>query len=125
MDKRIFDFIEQAEAKALATYADDCLNVVPVSSIRIVDEKIWLINYFMEKTETNILRNNKVALVCWSDMAGFQIKGTCSYLREGPEFEQAKDWIKGILPDRTVKGLIVIEPEEVFDVAPNKDTLQQ
>jgi uncharacterized pyridoxamine 5'-phosphate oxidase family protein len=68
MEKHIEEFILSAEAKALATYSNDNLNVVPVSSIKIMEGKIWLINYFMDKTLSNILENKSVALVCWRKM---------------------------------------------------------
>jgi len=125
MEKHIEEFILSAEAKALATYANDSLNVVPVSSIKIMSGKIWLINYFMDKTLANILKNGNVALVCWKKMMGYQIKGKTFYITEGEDFNEAVKWIKSILPERVVKGLIVLIPEEVHDVSPTKDTKEK
>ncbi len=125
MEKYIEDFIISADAKALATYAEGNLNVIPVSSIKVHGGKIWLINYFMEKTLANIRKSNKVSLVCWRKMMGYQVKGEATYVTEGSEFEDAVGWIKELLPDRTVKGLIVITPHEVFDVSPAKDTKEK
>lgn len=34
------------------------------------------------------------------------------------------EWIKETIPDRIVKGIIVIEPKEVRDIAPDKKTLE-
>lgn len=120
MEKHIEEFILSAEAKALATYSNDNLNVVPVSSIKIMEGKIWLINYFMDKTLSNILENKSVALVCWRKMMGYQIKGVVSYVTSGQNFDEAVKWIKSILPDRVVKGLIVLTPNEIYDISPNK-----
>jgi hypothetical protein len=64
-------FIISAQSKALATYGEN-LNVVPLSSVKIVNGKIWLVNYFMDKTLLNILANPSVSLVCWSEMIGFK-----------------------------------------------------
>ncbi len=125
MEKHIEEFILSAEAKALATYANGNLNVVPVSSIKIVNGKIWLINYFMDKTLSNILEDEKVALVCWRKMMGYQIKGKTSYVTEGEDFDEAVKWIKSILPDRVVKGLIILTPEEIHDVSPTKNTKEK
>jgi len=122
MEKHIEDFILSADAKALATYTQDTVNVIPVSSITVRDGKIWLINYFMDKTVANITTNKKVALVCWRKMMGYQIKGEASYSTAGPDFDEAVAWIQSILPDRIVKGLISITPEEIYDIAPTKDT---
>lgn len=125
MEKHIEEFILSAEAKALATYANGKLNVVPVSSIKIMSGKIWLINYFMDKTLTNILKDGRVALVCWRKMMGYQIKGKVFYVTEGEDFDEAVKWIKSILPERVVKGLIVLTPEEIHDVSPTKDTKEK
>lgn len=125
MEKHIEEFILSAEAKALATYSNDNLNVVPVSSIKIMEGKIWLINYFMDKTLSNILENKSVALVCWRKMMGYQIKGVVSYVTSGQNFDEAVKWIKSILPDRVVKGLIVLTPNEIYDISPTKDTKEK
>lgn len=125
MEKHIEEFILSAEAKALATYSNDNLNVVPVSSIKIMGGKIWLINYFMGKTLSNILENKNVALVCWRKMMGYQIKGAVSYVTSGQDFDEAARWIKSILPDRVVKGLIILTPNEIHDISPTKDTKEK
>ncbi len=122
MDKNIEKFILNSTAKALATLGKNGLNVVPVSSLKVVDYEIWLINYFMDKTVENIKENNKVALVCWNKMFGYQIKGEVEYFENGEKFDEAVIWIKEILPDRIVKGLLVLKPEEIFDIAPTKNT---
>lgn len=122
MDKNIEKFILNSTAKALATLGKNGLNVVPVSSLKVVDDEIWLINYFMDKTVENIKENNKVALVCWNKMFGYQIKGEVEYFENGEKFDEAVIWIKEILPDRIVKGLVVLKPEEIFDIAPTKNT---
>lgn len=122
MEKDVEDFVLSAESKAFATYSDLGINVVPVSSIKIVDGNIWLINYFMDKTLSNIERNKNVSLVCWKKMMGYQIKGTVSYETNGSNFDLAVDWIRSILPDRVVKGLIILKPNEIHDISPTKDT---
>lgn len=122
MNQNIEKFILNAPSKALATYGKYGINVIPVSSLKIVDGEIWLINYFMDKTLENILENKEVGLVCWSKMFGYQVKGEASYLEEGEKFEQARVWIKEILPERIVKGLIILKPKEIFDIAPTKNT---
>lgn len=122
MNTQIEQFVLHADSKALATTGPNGLNVVPVSSVKIVDGKIWLVNYFMDKTVENIKADSHVALVCWSGMSGYQIKGDVLYTEEGAEFEQAKEWIHSILPERVVKGLLIIIPTETFDIAPTKNS---
>ncbi len=125
MEKHIEEFILSAEAKALATYSNDNLNVVPVYSIKIIEGKILIINYFMDKKISNILGNRSVALVCWRKMMGYQIKGVVSYVTSGQDFDEAVKWIKSVLPDRVVKGLIIITPNEIHDISPTKDTKEK
>lgn len=125
MEEYIKEFILSADSKALATYSDGNLNVVPVSSVKIVGNRIWMINYFMDKTLSNILKNSSVALVCWRKMMGYQIKGSISYITEGKDFDEAVKWIYSILPDRVVKGLLVLTPDEIHDISPTKDTMEK
>ncbi len=123
MDSLITSFLLQADAKALATTSKEgTINVVPVSSIKIEDGKIILVNYFMEKTLENILSNTAVALVAWSKMIGYQIKGSAEYYTSGDVFDRVVAWIKETIPSRIVKGVIVITPTEIHDIAPDKKT---
>ena len=122
MEKHIEQFILEATSKALATYGKHGINVIPVSTIKVVDGDIWLINYFMDKTLQNITSNNNVALVCWLKMMGYQIKGEAEIFTKGEKFEEAVKWVKQILPDRTVKGLLILHPKEIFDISPTKNT---
>ncbi len=106
-----------AEAKALATVVNNELNVVPVSSVKVVDNKIWLIDYFFDKTRSNIQQNPKAALTFWIGLRGYQIKANTTYLTQGEDFNAATDWIAEIHPNRIVKGLLVLEVQEIFDIS--------
>lgn len=110
--------ILDADSKALATNGPHGLNVVPVSSVRVENGQIWLVNYFMEKTAENIVADPQVALTCWTGMAGYQVKGRVDYQEDGEIFNDVKAWVADTLPDRVVKGVLVIEPEEVYNIAP-------
>jgi hypothetical protein len=114
----VMDSLLNAEGKALATHGPHGLNVVPVSTIRIVDGKIWLINYFFKKTIENIKAEPRVSLVGWKGFDGFQIKGDILCVTEGPQFEEAKAWVAQKLPDRVVKGLLILSPEEIYNISP-------
>lgn len=125
MENNVEKFILSADSKALATFSDLGINVVPVSTIKIIDGKIWLVNCFMDKTISNIEKNPIASFVCWRKMMGYQIKGPISYETEGNNFDLAVDWIKSILPERVVKGLIILKPEEIYDISPTKDTKEK
>lgn len=64
--KVIIESLINANSKALATSFDNQTNVVPVSTVKVVERKIWLIDYFFKKTKSNFLNNPKVALTFWT-----------------------------------------------------------
>lgn len=107
-----------ATSKALATTGKHGINVVPVSTIRIVDNKILLMNYFLNKTLDNVLENPNVSLVCWKGLGGYQIKGSVEYVDTGTMFEEAKEWVVKNVPSRNLKGLLILEAKEICDVSP-------
>lgn len=118
LSNEVTDLLLTADAKALATHGPHGLNVVPVSTIRVVDGKVWLINFFFKKTIENILAEPYVSLVGWKGFDGFQVKGSSQYDTSGPQFEEAKTWVAQKLPDRVVKGLLILTPEEIYNISP-------
>ena len=117
----IVEIIENAEGKALATSVPGCLHVVPVSTAKVANDKILLVNYFMGKTLENILENPDVSLACWRGLEGFQIKASVEYLTEGDHVDSIKKWVAEILPDRIVRGVLELTPYEVYDVSATSD----
>jgi predicted pyridoxine 5'-phosphate oxidase superfamily flavin-nucleotide-binding protein len=115
--ENIKEFILNADSKALATFTNENVNVVPISVVKIQDENIILLNFFMGKTVENIKLNNKVAIVCWKGLEGYQIKNEVKYIEEGEVFEIEDKWSKENFPERTLKGVLVLEPKGIFDVA--------
>lgn len=113
------DFVLHAESKALGTYGLN-INVVPVSTIFIIDDKIILCNYFMQKTMANILKNPEVSLSCWSGLNGLQIKGRASYETTGMMFAEIKKKITRQHPDRLLQGIIIIRPQQLHDSSVKK-----
>ena len=119
LNSQVADLLLSADSKALATFGPNNINVVPVSTIRIVDGGIWLMNYFFNKTAENILSNPYVSLVGWRGYDGYQIKGHDLYITEGPKYNDAKKWEEEKLKDRVLKGLLILSPEEIYDISPN------
>lgn len=113
----VTETIISAAAKALATGGPEGINVVPVSVVTVVDDTIYLYNFFMHKTIANILVNPEVSLVCWSGLSGIQVKATARYLTRGDEFVQAKAEMKERFPERTLSGVLVLSPRVVYDVS--------
>lgn len=121
LENTIIEMVLNAEAKALATCDAGELNVVPVSTVRVIDDKIILINYFMGKTLKNIQNNSKVSLACWSGLSGCQIKASAELQTEGELFDDIKKWVAEILPKRVVKGIIILTPDEVYDISASSE----
>lgn len=117
LSQTITDMVMYADAKALATYHENNLNVVPVSTVKIINDTIVLVNYFMGKTLENIQNNNNVSLACWKGLNGCQIKATVDYQTEGQIFNEITAWVGEILPDRVVKGILVLTPQQIFDAS--------
>jgi predicted pyridoxine 5'-phosphate oxidase superfamily flavin-nucleotide-binding protein len=117
LPNKIIDVLEQAEGKALATVVSNSAHVVPVSTLKVVDDKILLVNYFMGKTLENIKSNPKVSLACWKDLEGYQLKADVEYVTEGEIFDSIQAWVAEILPERVVKGVLILTPYEVYDIS--------
>lgn len=120
--KHITQALRDAENKALATYGKHGINVVPVSTIFVEQEKILLVDYFFKKTVANLKENHTVALACWSGLKGYQVKGTCKYLKTGKVFSKIKKWAAKKHPDRTVSGVLAITPEDIYTVGANPES---
>jgi predicted pyridoxine 5'-phosphate oxidase superfamily flavin-nucleotide-binding protein len=117
LTEEIVEMVIGASGKALATVIDGEPHVVPVSTVRVENNKIILVNYFMGQTIKNILENPKVSLACWKGLEGYQIKSTMEYITEGETFESIKEWISELHPDRTVLGVLSLTPNEIYDVS--------
>lgn len=118
LSSKIADALLHAEGKALATTGKNGLNVVPVSTVRVEGGKILLMNYFFKKTLENILEQPQVALAFWSGLEGYQIKGFVEYIDSGSVFEEAKKWIMNNVADRVLLGLLILTPEEIYNISP-------
>jgi predicted pyridoxine 5'-phosphate oxidase superfamily flavin-nucleotide-binding protein len=118
LNTHVLDLILNADGKAIATTGPHGLNVVPLSTVRVVEGRIWLMNYFLKKTLENIEENPRVAFVSWRGLDGVQVKGHIEYLDNGDTFEEARAWVTSNVPNRTLKGLLILTPEEVYSVAP-------
>ncbi len=117
LDKDTTEFILQAPNKALATFGPQGINVVPVSTIRIVEDKILLVNYFMNKTIENIKNNPDISLVCWSGLDGYQIKGEIEYKTSGELFDELTAWAIEKFPEREVHGILLVTPQHIYPIS--------
>ena len=109
--------LDAEAAKALATVGPCGLNVAAVSSIKLVDDTIWLVDYFMNKTRKNIQATQQASLVAWSGLASYQVRAAVTYHTKGAVYVRACKWVQQIHPERAVQGVLVLTPEEVFDAS--------
>ncbi|PID70246.1 hypothetical protein CSB37_02570 [bacterium DOLZORAL124_38_8] len=114
----IRSFLLNASAKSLATNGPEGLNVVPVSTIKITDNnQIILVDYFFGKTRSNLQNSTTSSLVAWQDTIGFQIKSHHQYQTSGTIFDTVSQWVQQNFPERTVHGIVVLEPQAIFDIS--------
>lgn len=114
--QQIKNFLLVAEAKALATNGSEGLNVVPVSTIKIENDHILLVDYFFSKTRKNLQQPQTVALTAWSDLKGYQVKATVEYLTEGKIFNNTVTWVAKQHPERIVYGVVRLSPTVIYDI---------
>lgn len=124
MHNKIVQFLLRANMKCLATSGQDGVNVVPVSSLKVVDGNIWLFDYYMNRTVKNLKFDQKVSLAAWIGMKGYQFKGEAEYFINGDLYDQAVNVVAeefGL--DRVLKGLIVVSVTDIYYVSPGEDSL--
>ncbi|MAF81227.1 hypothetical protein CL628_04415 [bacterium] len=113
--------IENASAKALATHGPAGLNVVPVSTVRVVQNTVWLFNFFMDKTAQNVVADPTVSLACWDGFSGIQLRATARYITEGAVFREAVEWVQPRHPDRAMRGVLVLTPTACYDITADQE----
>ena len=109
--KTLLEVLKKDGVVAIATLGPDGPHMVNTwnSYVRVTEDGRLLIpaGYF-HKTEANIAVNNQVLLTLGSSKvrglqgpgAGFLIKGTAAFLKEGPEFDAMKStfsWARAVL----------------------------
>lgn len=82
------------------------------------DGKIVVIDNFMKKTKANVLENPNVAILLRCGKESYQLKGVCTYVDEGEEYEAARKWMKSKGDKYPAKGALIIEVTEVYDSTP-------
>ncbi len=116
-DKEIQNFLLTSLSKSLATNGRHGLNVVPVSSLEVIDDQIWLFDFFMNKTAQNIESEAEVALVCWTGAKGYQFKGKAQQFYDGEQFDAALAIAAIKFPNRKLQGLIIITVNKIWNVS--------
>ena len=111
------DIFENVMCHQMATSSLD--GVVNISNIGAKylreDGAIVVVDNYMKKTKDNVIANPRVAILVRREKLSFQIKGTCRYVDEGPEYEAARSWMKAKAEKYPAKGALIITSEAVYD----------
>lgn len=115
----IIKTIEEAENKVLATIGEDGPNVIPLSMVVVDGDDIIVCDCFMDKTVKNLSKDTRAAMSFWTGFVGVQLKGHISYETTGEHYDRYTKWLEGKHPDRTLRGVLVMTAEHVYDLAPS------
>lgn len=123
MDEKVITLLKE-QPWYLATYSDEP-NVVPVAFKDVTsDGKLVVGDVFLETTLKNIQTNGKIAISAsnFAAFEGYQIKGTATYITEGPIVDTFKKLVEDMFKGTaTAKGVLVITPEKVIITTPGPD----
>jgi len=79
------------------------------------DDTIVIVDNYMKKTLDNLLSNPNVSVLIRREKVSYQIKGKCRYINKGPDYEEAKKWMKSVAEKYPAKGALIIAVEDIFD----------
>ena len=105
----------------LATASKDGVpNVAPMGAVHLQDNKVWIMNNFMNKTAANLRENPKAAIYVHDPESKkcVQVKGTVTAHSSGPEYDTLKAVLDQKLPGLPAKELMILEITEVFECMP-------
>ena len=121
LNSEVKAFLDANKMWVLAT-AGNIPNAVPIYFTKVLDDnRLMLVDVFMKKTLENIKDNSKVAVAVYNaeKLQGYQLKGTATYLSEGPLVNQGNTMASAL--KLTAKGVITINVEEVLVTSPGPD----
>ena len=99
-------------------------NVVPVLWKKILDEdRIILLDNFMQTTKENILQNKKVCLSFWDPGTeeAYKVKGNAIYHSNGPVYEKGREFMQSKKGDNAPKGVVEVIVTEIYNIKPGPD----
>lgn len=115
--KEVKEIFENEKYHQLATASVSGVpNVSAVGAKYVRDsETIVIVDNYMNKTLDNVLSNPLVAIFVRREKIAYQIKGKCKYVNKGPEYEEARKWMKSKGEKYPAKGALIITVEEIFN----------
>ncbi|HOO56611.1 MAG TPA: pyridoxamine 5'-phosphate oxidase family protein [bacterium] len=116
MPAEVLEIFDNEMCHQLATCSKEGIpNICNVGAkYRIDDETIVVVDNYMLKTMKNVLDNPKVAILIRKGRDSYLIKGTCDYVTEGKEYEDAYKWMKEKGDRFPAKAALIIKVEDIF-----------
>lgn len=98
------------------------INIIAIKKIED-DETILLADNYFNKTLRNLNENKKATILTKKEeeKKWYQLKGTCGYIEEGPQYEEFKKWVKAKKETLPAKGMVIFKVEHIFNVAAGPD----
>ena len=121
LNNEIKAFLTENKMWVLAT-AGNTPNAVPIYFTKVLeDNRLLLVDVFMKKTLDNIKSNPKVAITVYNSekLQGYQLKGTATYVSEGPLVEQGN--AMAAILKLSAKGAITVAVDEIVVTSPGTD----
>ena len=104
-------------------YGNPNINLIAIKRIE-GDETILLSDNYFNKTLRSLNENKKATILTKEEEEEeewYQLKGTCSYIKEGPQYEEFKKWVKAKKETLPAKGMVIFKVEQIFNVASGPD----
>lgn len=107
----------------LATSSVDGVpNVCHMGAKYLIDnDKLAIVDNYMNKTLENIRNNPNVAVLLKKDKESYQIKGKASYYTNGAEYDNAYKWMKSKGDKYPAKGVVIITFDSVYNSIPGEN----
>jgi predicted pyridoxine 5'-phosphate oxidase superfamily flavin-nucleotide-binding protein len=98
------------------------INLIAIKRIED-DETILLADNYFNKTLQNLNENNRATILTKKEeeKQWYQLKGTCTYVNEGTQYEEFKKWVKVKKETLPAKGMVIFKVEQIFNVASGPD----
>jgi hypothetical protein len=117
LPKKVKDIFNNEPIHQLATASKNGVpNISNVGAKYLLDdETIIIVDNYMVKTLSNVIKNPAVSILARSGKESYQIKGSCSYFTSGNLYEEAKEWMKSIGEKYPAKGVLKIKVENIYN----------
>ena len=95
-------------------------NCVPIYCKKIMDDKVLLLDNYMNESLDNLLENEKVCVSFYNPYPkeSYKLKGEAEYHTKGDVFDQGC----AIMPSKSPKGVVLIKINGVYSLKAGSDS---